>query len=125
MNESSKSIINRLRIGLNPSPTYDGPGVALLLRKFIDAFHSIPTLNNDPDADHRYCDLCRPKALRAFKLLKNVLRPYTKNLEKIQTHRYSDGNVEAGEIGDILPPKRGMIRNHTSLFIEGSSDNDR
>jgi hypothetical protein len=111
--------------GLNPSPTCDGPGVALLLRKFIDAFHSMPTLDNDPDADHRCCDLCRPKALRAFKILENVLRPCAKDLEKIQTHCYGNGNVEASQIGDISPPKRGMTRKHTSLFIEGSSDDDR
>jgi hypothetical protein len=85
----------------------------------------MPTLDNDPDADHRCCDLCCPKALRAFKILKNVLRPCAKDLEKIQTYRYSDGNVEASQISDILLPKHSMVRKHTSLFIEGSLDDDR
>jgi hypothetical protein len=109
---------------LHPSPTCDGPGVALLLRKFIDAFYSMPTLDNDPNADHRCCDLCRPKALRAFKILESVLRPCVKDLEKIQIHRYSDGNVEATQICDISPSRRGMVRKHTSLFVDGSLDDD-
>jgi hypothetical protein len=40
----------------------------------------------------------------------------------IQSHRYGDGNVEASQIGDISPPERGLVRKHTSLFIEDSSD---
>jgi hypothetical protein len=103
-------------------PTCDGPGVALLLHKFIDAFHDIPALDDDPNADHRCCDLCRPKALRAFKILENVLLPCAKDLEMIQSHHYGDGNVEASQIGGISPPKRGRVRKHPSLFIEDSSD---
>jgi hypothetical protein len=65
--------------GSHPSPTCDGPGVALLLRKFIDAFHDMPALDNDPNADHRCFDLCRPKALRAFKIFEKVLLPCAKD----------------------------------------------
>lgn len=103
-------------------PTCDGPGVALLLRKFIGAFHDMPSLDDDPEADHRCCDLCRPKALRAFKILENVLLPCATDLEMIQNHHYGDDSVETSQLGDISPPKRGMIRKHTSLFVEDSSD---
>lgn len=107
---------------LKPSPTCDGPGVALLLHKFIDAFRDMPSLDEDSNADHRCCDLCRPKALRAFKILENVLLPCAEDLEKISNHRYGDGNVEVSQICGISPPKRGLIRKHTSLFVEDSSD---
>ena len=94
----------------------------MLLHKFIDAFRDMPSLDEDSNADHRCCDLCRPKALRAFKILENVLLPCAEDLEKISNHRYGDGNVEVSQIGGISPPKRGLIRKHTSLFVEDSSD---
>ena len=65
----------------SPSPTCDGPAVALLLHKFIDAFRDMPTLDSDPDANHRCCETCRPKALRAFKILEEVLLPCAGDLE--------------------------------------------
>lgn len=107
-----------------PSSTCDGPGVALLLHKFIDAFHDMSTLDDDPEADHRCCEQCRPKVLRAFKILEDVLLPCAEDLEKVQGHHYGDGDVEASQIIDISPRKRGLIRKHTSLFIQDSSDED-
>jgi hypothetical protein len=41
-----------------PSTTCGGPGVALLLYKFIDAFRNMPSLNSDPDAGHYCCETC-------------------------------------------------------------------
>jgi hypothetical protein len=107
-----------------PSPTCDGPGVALLLHKLIDAFHGMSTLDDDPKADHRCCEQCRPKVLRALKVLEDVLLPCAEDLEKVQGHRCGDGDVEASQITDISPRKRALVRKHTSLFIRDSSDED-
>jgi hypothetical protein len=68
----------------HPSPTCDGPAVALLLHKFIDAFHDMPSLDSDPEADHRCCETCRPKVLRAFKVLEEVLKPCAEDLEDVK-----------------------------------------
>lgn len=107
-----------------PSPTCDGPGVALLLHKFIDAFHDMSTLDDDPKADHRCCEQCRPKVLRAFKILEDVLLPCAEDLEKVQSHRHGDGDVEASQITDISPHKHSHVRKHMPLFIQDSSDDD-
>jgi len=69
--------------------------MALLLRKFIKAFRDMPTLDNDPDVDHRYCDSYRLVALRAFKILENVLLPYAEDLESVRTHHYAGKDIDA------------------------------
>jgi hypothetical protein len=107
---------------IRPSPTCDGPGVALLLCNFIDAFRDMPTLDSDPSVDHCCCETCRPKASRAFRILEEVLLPGAEDLEKVGTHRYGDVDVEASQINDISPHKHGLIRNHMSVFVENSSD---
>jgi hypothetical protein len=100
-----------------PFPTCDGPAVALLLHKFIDAFRDMPTLDSDPDANHRCCETCRPKALRAFRILEEVLLPCTGDLEEVETHRYGDADVETSQISDISPHNHSLVRKHTSVFI--------
>jgi hypothetical protein len=77
-----------------------------------------------PKADHRCCEQCRPKVLRAFKILEDVLLPCAEDLEKVQSHRYGDGDVEASQITDISTHKHSHVRKHTSLFIQDSSDDD-
>ena len=69
--------------------------MALLLRKFIKAFRDMPTLDNDPDVDHRYYDSCRLVALRAFKILENVLLPYARDLESVRTYHYAGEDIDA------------------------------
>jgi hypothetical protein len=108
----------------HPSPTCDGPAVALLLHKFIDAFHDMPSLDNDPEADHRCCETCRPKVLRAFKVLEEVLKPYAEDLEDVETHRYANTDINTSQISDISPLKQALVRKHTSVFITDSSDED-
>jgi hypothetical protein len=105
-----------------PFPTCDGPAVALLLYKFIDAFRDMPALDSDPDANHRYYETCRLKALRAFKILEEVLLPYAGDLEEVETYRYGDTNVKTSQISDISPHKHGLVRKHTSVLIEDSLD---
>jgi hypothetical protein len=105
-----------------PFRTCDGPAVALLLHKFIDAFRDMPALDSDPDANHRCCETCRPKALRAFKILEEVLLPCAGDLEEVESHRYGDADVETSQISDISPHKHGLVRKHTSILIEDSSD---
>lgn len=107
-----------------PSPTCDGPAVALLLHKFIDAFHDMPSLDDDPDADHRCCETCRPKVLKAFKVLEEVLKPCAEDLEDVEKHRYANADIDTSQISDISPIKRGMVRKHTSVFVTDSSDED-
>jgi hypothetical protein len=71
-----------------PFPTCDGPAVALLLYKFIDAFRDMPALDSDPNANHRCCETCRLKALRAFKILEEILfhvREISRKLNLITT----------------------------------------
>jgi hypothetical protein len=68
--------------------------VALLLDKFIDAFRDMPTLDSDPNANYRCYETCRPKALRAFKILEEVLLLCAGDLEEVESHRYGDTNVE-------------------------------
>ena len=106
------------------SPTCDGPAVAMLLHKFIDAFQDMPSLDNDPEADHRCCDTCRPKVLRAFKALEEVLKPCTEDLEDVEKHHYANADIDTSQISDISPLKHGMVRKHTSVFITDSSDED-
>lgn len=80
----------------------------------------MPALDNDPKANHRYCDSCRPVALRAFKILENVLLPCAGDLENIKTHHYRGEDVDAStEVS--LPNKRIRTRDRTSLFIKESS----
>jgi hypothetical protein len=107
-----------------PSPTCDGLAVALLLHKFIDAFHDMPSLDDDPDADHRCCETCRPKVLKAFKVLEEVLKPCAEDLEDVEKHRYANADIDTSQISDISPLKRGLVRKHTSVFITDSSDED-
>ena len=108
----------------HPSPTCDGPAVALLLHKFIDAFHDMPSLDEDPEADHRCCETCRPKVLKAFKVLEEVLKPCAEDLEDVETHRCANADIDTSQISDISPLKRGLVRKHTSVFITDSSDED-
>ncbi|KAK1807589.1 hypothetical protein LTR12_018063 [Friedmanniomyces endolithicus] len=102
--------------------TCDGPGVALLLHKLIDAFREMPILDNYPNAGHGCCEMCRPKALRAFKVLENVLLPCAGDLEKIRVHHFGGSDVPTNQITNGSPHKHGLIREHSSLFIQDSSD---
>jgi hypothetical protein len=52
-------------------PTCDGPGVALLLYKLVDAFEDVQSLERETDMAYRCCDRCRPKTLEALHYLKN------------------------------------------------------
>lgn len=107
-----------------PSPTCDGPAVALLLHKFIDAFQDMPSLDNDPEADHRCCETCRPKVLKAFKVLEEVLKPCAEDLEDVDTHRCANTDIETSQVSDISPLKHALVRKHTSVFVTDSSDED-
>lgn len=102
----------------------DGPSVALLLHKFVDAFGEMPALDNDPDAAHGCCATCRPKALRVFKILEEALLPCAQDLENVDTHVFGGESVETSQIADVSPPKRPLRRLHTSLFVESSSDGE-
>ena len=106
------------------SSTCDGPAVALLLRKFIEAFRDMPTLDNDPDVDHRCCDSCRPVALRAFKILENVLLPCAGDLENVETHHYGGEDVDTSQITDISLHKRRRTKDRSALFVQDSSDDE-
>jgi hypothetical protein len=109
----------------HPSSTCDGPAVALVLRKFIEAFRDMPTLDNDPEADHRCCDSCRPVALRAFKILENVLLPCAGDLESVGTHHYGGEDIDTSQVTDISPSKRRRTKDRSSLFvIQDSSDDE-
>jgi hypothetical protein len=109
----------------HPSLTCDGPAVALVLRKFIEAFRDMPTLDNDPEADHRCCDSCRPVALQAFKILENVLLPCAGDLESVGTHHYGGEDIDTSQVTNISPPKRRRTKNRSSLFvIQDSSDDE-
>lgn len=106
------------------SSTCDGPAVALLLRKLIEAFRDMPGLDNDPEADHRCCDSCRPVALRAFKILENVLSPCAGDLEDVGIHHYGGNDINASQVTDNSPPKRRKIQGRNPLFIQDPSDDE-
>jgi hypothetical protein len=82
----------------------------------------MPALNCDPNANHRCCGTCRLKALRAFKILEEVLLLCAGDLEEVESHRYGDTDIETSQISDILLHKRGLVRKHTSILVEDSSD---
>ena len=84
----------------------------------------MPSLNKDPKADYYYYETCYPKVLKAFKVLEEVLKPCTKDLEDIETHRYANADIDTSQISDISPLKRDLVRKHTSIFIIDSSDED-
>lgn len=96
----------------------------MLLYKFIDTFYDILSLDNDPEADYRYCKTCRLKVLKAFKVLEEVLKPYVEDLKDVQKHRYANADIDTSQISDILLLKRSLVRKHTSLFITDLSDDD-
>jgi hypothetical protein len=64
-----------------------------MLYKFIDVFHKISLFDNDPKADHRYCEICRPKVLKAFEVLEEVLKLYAKDLENVDSYLYANANI--------------------------------
>lgn len=103
-------------------PTCDGPGVALLLHKLVDAFSEMPSLDDTLDAGHRCCDTCRPKALRAFRVVTNVLLPCAEDLEKVNNHCFEGNDVVPRQLSDISPHKHGPGKSQSPLFIEDSSD---
>jgi hypothetical protein len=107
------------------SPTRDGLAVALMLHKFINVFHDMPSLDNDPKADHRCCETCRPKVLKAFKVLEELLKPCAEDLEDVENHRYGDDSLVMSQTNDNPTHKQGLVRKHTSVFIEDSSDEDQ
>jgi hypothetical protein len=80
---------------------YDGPSVALLLNKFVDAFREMPALDNDPNAAYCYYVTYRPKALRVFKILEEVLLLYTEDLEKVDKHVFGGERVSISQTTDI------------------------
>jgi hypothetical protein len=98
--------------------------VALLLCKFIEAFRDMPTLDNDPDVDYCCCDSCRLVALQAFKILENVLLPYTRDLENVRTYYYAGKDIDASQITDIPLHKRRRTKDRTALFVQDSSDDE-
>jgi hypothetical protein len=108
----------------NFSPTCDGPAVAMLLHKFIGAFRDMPALDNDPEATHRCCNSCRPVALRAFKILENVLLPCAGDLENIETHHYEGEDVDASQLHDISPHTRARTKRRAILSVQDSSDDE-
>jgi hypothetical protein len=84
----------------------------------------MPALDNDPEANHRCCDSCRPVALRAFKILENVLLPCAGDLESIETHHYRGEDVDASQLHDISPHKRARIKRRAILSVQDSSDDE-
>jgi hypothetical protein len=102
----------------------DRPAVALLLRKFIKAFRDMPTLDNDPEADHRCYDSCCPVALRAFKILENVLLPCARDLENVGNHHYGGEDIDTSQVTDISLPKRRRTKDRSSLFVVQDSSDD-
>jgi hypothetical protein len=65
----------------------------------------MPAFDSDLDADRRYCDSCRLVALKAFKILEDVLLPYARDLDTSQ-------------VTDISLLKRRRI------VVQDSSDNE-
>jgi hypothetical protein len=78
----------------------------------------MPAFDSDLDADRRYCDSCRLVALKAFKILEDVLLPYARDLEDIGTYRYSGKDVDTSQVTDISLLKRRRI------VVQDSSDNE-
>jgi hypothetical protein len=109
----------------HPSPTCDSPTVALLLHKFIDAFHDMPSLDNDPEADRHCYETCCPKVLRAFKVLEEVLKPCAEDLEDVETHQYANDSLVRDQTNDDSTHKHGLVWKHMSVFIKDSSDKDQ
>jgi hypothetical protein len=84
----------------------------------------MPSLDKDPKADHCCYKTCRLKVLKAFKVLEEVLKPYTEDLEDVGNHRYANADIDTSQISDILLLKHGLVRRYTSVFVEDSSDED-
>jgi hypothetical protein len=104
------------------SRTCDGPGVALLLHKFMDAFREVFNLDKEPGTAHGCCGACRPKALRAFRILENVLLPCAEDLEKVDQHLVGGNIISTSQTTDISPRKHPLSREYLSIFIEDSSE---
>lgn len=105
-------------------PTCDGPGVALMLHKLVDALSEMPTLEDFPGARHRCCDICRPKALRAFRVVTEVLLPCAEDLEKITQHHFAGHEIVPSQISDISPHKHGTGQSQSLLFVGSLSNVD-
>jgi hypothetical protein len=99
--------------------------MALLLYKFIKAFRDMPTLDNDLEADYRYCDSYYPVALQAFKILENVLLPCARDLENVGNYHYSSEDIDTSQVTDISLPKRRRTKDRSSLFVIQDSSDDK
>ncbi|KAK3045661.1 hypothetical protein LTR09_012782 [Extremus antarcticus] len=105
-------------------PTCDGPAVALVLRKLIDAFEDVRSYDGDSDMAHKCCDRCRPQTLRALHYLRDMLLPCARALERIKDHRFDREEVRPSQVTDISPHKNGGRREQSPLFVQDSSDVD-
>ena len=98
------------------SLTCDGPGVALVIRKFFDAFGDLRSVENGAGLSSRCCDRCRPVALDALQTLSRVLIPCAEALEDVQSHRVGGEEVQPSQIDDVSPRKNRTAA--TSPFHE-------
>lgn len=105
-------------------PTCDGPAVALVLRKLIDAFEDVQSYDGDSDMAHKCCDRCRPQTLRALHCLRDMLLPCARALERIKDHRFDCEEVRPSQETNISPHKNGGRREQSPLFVQDSSDVD-
>jgi len=85
----------------------DGPGIALLLGKFVDLHHELRSLDTDTVRLARQCcDSCRVFVLRALASLEADLVPCVQGLEQVSKHVFDGSEVQPSQDHGISPRKK-------------------
>ena len=111
---------------LGDDSTCDGPGIALVLGKFVDLYQELRSVNTDTARmTARCCDSCRVFVLRALASLEADLVPCVHGLERVEQHLYDGSEVRPSQDHGVSPRKatpggKGVPR---MQIISDSSDN--
>lgn len=95
--------------------------MAILLHKLVETFGELRGLDRSPAGGHGCCENFRPKATRAFKILKNFLLPCAEDLDRVQSHVFDGIDALVSQVSDTSPRKRRLVRRHRSMLIEDDS----
>lgn len=102
--------------------TCDGPGIAHILRKFIETFEDIQIPGGDTVVVYRCCDHCRTYALQAVHCLRDVLLPPVAALEEIDRYVFKDSEIPPSQHDDISPCKRDQRRKSARIVLDSNDD---
>lgn len=102
-------------------PTCDGQQVALMFRKFVDLLDEMPSLDMDPEASSKCCDVCRPMVVDRSARLRHKLACWANQLAAVEKHTIQETKTLSSQVDDISPCKARDGTSELPLFV-GDSD---